>query len=110
TYAPDDMRRTNHSNFLRVLSAAADVVESGSDAAVSEFYALDEATTRRADLAMIQAQHVRAWLSTALGNMLSSIALSPQTQHEPLERESRRRLLIPRELKAAPLWGVQFAE
>jgi hypothetical protein len=109
-YHPEDMRQTNHSAFVSVLNSAPDVVESSSDTAVSEFYALDDATTRIADVAMIQAQYVRAWLSTAIGTLLSSVALSPQKDHEPLERESRRRLLIPRELKAAPLWGVQFAE
>jgi hypothetical protein len=108
-YAPEQMRRTNHSAFLSLLNAAPDVVESSSDAAVSEFYALDQATTRIADLAMIQAEYVRAWLSTAVGNLLSSIVLSPQLD-EPLERESRRRLLIPRELKAAPKWGAQLSE
>src|SRR5712692_8787092 len=51
TYAPHDMRTTNHAQFLRVLSAATDVVESSSDAAVSEFYALDQATTRGGGLA-----------------------------------------------------------
>jgi hypothetical protein len=110
SYAPDNMRRTNHFNFIRVLNAAVDVVESSSGAAVSEFYALDDATTQSADVPMIQAQYVRAWLSTALGGLLSGIALSPQMRPEALVAESRRRLLIPRTLKAAPMWGVQFAE
>ena len=33
-YAPEQMRRTNHSAFLSLLNAAPDVVESSSDAAV----------------------------------------------------------------------------
>jgi len=109
-YAPEPARLTNHAHFARLLSAAAEVDENSSDAAVSEFYALDGATRQRGDLAMIQAQYVRAWLSTALGNLLKGIAFSPQTDHDQLVMESRRRLLIPRELGAAPAWGVQFAE
>lgn len=109
-YSPKRTRLTNHANFARLLGSATSVAESSSNAAVSQFYEIDQASTRRGDTAMIQAQYVRAWLSTALGNLLSSIALSPQTHHDELVAESRRRLLIPRELKAAPLWGVQFEE
>ena len=109
-YAPEKTRLTNHSNFQRLLDSAVSVTESSSNAAVMEFYALDDATTRIGDTAMIQAEYVRAWLSTALGNLLSSMALSPQSHHNELVATSLRRLSIPRELKAAPMWGVQFAE
>ncbi|MEO7859099.1 MAG: hypothetical protein ABIU05_01445 [Nitrospirales bacterium] len=103
-------QQTNHGNFARLLGSATDVAESSSDAAVSQFCALDDASTKRGDLPMIQAQYVRAWLCTALGNLLMSIALSPQTNHDQLITESQRRLLIPRNLGAAPLWGVNFEE
>ena len=45
---------------------------------------LDDATKVRGDVAMSQAQHVRAWLATAFGNLLMSIALSPQSAREQL--------------------------
>jgi hypothetical protein len=110
-YAPERSRPTNYGSFARLLGSATAVAESSNDAAISEFYALDDrAGMPQEKVALIQAQYVRAWLATAVGNLLSSIALSPQTYHAELVAESRRRLLIPRELRAAPMWGVQFAE
>lgn len=110
-YTPQGTRPTNHANFERLLNSATTVTERSSDAAVAEFYALaDRAQMPQEHLARIQDQYVRAWLSTAFGNLLSSMALSPQAYHDQLVTESRKRLLIPRELKAAPMWGIQFAE
>ena len=104
------VRLANHAAFERMLAGVKEVPGGGTDAAVLQFYELDQATRVPGDLAMLQAQHVRAWLATAFGNLLMSIALSPQSYHEQLVVEARRRLLIPRQLKAAPMWGVQFAE
>ena len=93
---PERPRLANHGSFASLLDSAPDVMEASSNAAVSEFYALNEAWREQGDLAMVQAEWVRAWLSTCLGNLLSSIALSPQTEHDILVAESRRRLLLPR--------------
>lgn len=109
-YAPEGTRPTNHDQFTRLLSSATEVAESSNDATVSQFYELNTRAGMQGGLALIQAQYVRAWLSTAVGNLLSSIALSPQSYHDELVAESGRRLLIPRGLGAAPLWGVQFEE
>jgi len=103
-------RPTNHAAFAGLLAGVKEVPPGGSDSAVLQFYALDDATQVLGDVPMFQAQHVRAWLATAFGNLLMSIALSPQADHEQLVAEGRRRLLIPRRLQAAPKWGVQFEE
>lgn len=109
-YTPDNLQPTNHAHFGDVLAAAGDVAENSSDAAVSEFALINQVELSGLLAAKIHAQHVRAWLCTAVGNLLSSIALSPQAHHDALAQESRRRLLIPRTLNAAPLWGFQFSE
>lgn len=108
-YKPEHVRRTNHVRFTQLLGSTGEPSEDWSDAA-REFFELNLETMEQADPAMVQAEHVRAWLATALGNLLSSIALSPNLDRETLIAESRRRLLIPRELRAAPKWGAQFLE
>lgn len=109
-YTPGTTRPTNHAAFARLLRSAGDAAEGGSDEAVLQFHALDQATTQRGDAAMTQAQQVRAWLTTALGSLLRGVALVPQAAHDELVAAARSRLLVPRELGAAPAWGLQFAE
>jgi hypothetical protein len=101
---------TSHQAFERVLASVGAIPHDSDDLPVRQFFELDQATTARGDVAMRQSQHVRAWLATAFGNLLASIALSPQSPHDQLVVETRRRLLIPRSLKAAPMWGVPFEE
>ena len=109
-YTPQRTRPTNHAAFARLLSAAPDAAESSSDDAVLQFYALDQATTERGDAAMTEAQHVRAWLTTAVGSLLRGMALSPQSAHDELVAAARTRLLVPRQLGVAPVWGAHFSE
>jgi hypothetical protein len=44
---------------------------------IPRFYELDESSTEHADDAMISADQIRAWLSTAFGDLLMGIALTP---------------------------------
>jgi hypothetical protein len=68
---------TNHGSFLKLLSSHESGLPDDSDNAVQRFYALDDGTQGRGDVAMCQAEYVRAWLFIALGPLLMSIALSP---------------------------------
>lgn len=105
----NDALSTNHDSFLKILSSAKVDLEFDSDNAVQEFYLLDGATQFIGDTAMHQAQYVRAWLFTAFGPLLMSIALSPQHNTDQLFAETRRRLLIPRQF-IVPKWAVWFSE
>src|SRR5262249_49314713 len=107
---PGVARLTNHEAFLRLLARVPDAPESTSDAAVIQFYEWDQATRSHGDIVRAQGDHVRAWLATAFGHLLMSIALSPPSYAAELVAETHRRMLIPRQLGVAPQWGVQFAE
>ena len=101
---------TNYKNFSNILSAAVVDADYDSNEAVQRFYLLDKATVARGDAAMHQAQYARAWLFTALGSLLMSVALSPQVQPHQLSDETLRRLGIANNATNLPLWGMFFSE
>jgi hypothetical protein len=107
-------RPTNHTEFERVLGSATGEADTDNDAALADFYRLINSVSGRGSVALVQTEHVRAWLAAAVGRLLVGLVLSPQSPHELLVAEGQRRMLLPRRLitRNSPslYYGFQFAE
>jgi hypothetical protein len=80
--------RTNSASFLEVLARTDPThVRSGSDP-IPRFFVLDKSSTTHGDGAMVSANQIRAWLTTAFGDLLSAIALTP------VDDDQTRELLV----------------
>ena len=64
-------------------------------AATARFFRMEAETRRHGDVRMVQQNHVRAWLSTAVGTLLRGLLLSADAQPEVLVQTTAQRLLMP---------------
>ncbi|WP_214413399.1 hypothetical protein [Sphaerisporangium fuscum] len=81
------------------------VAQSGRGAAVGEF-------TRMRDTRTVPAEHVRAWLTSAVGPLLREVMLTPDDSPGDLADLAAERLSIPRQINLPVSWALanQFAE
>lgn len=91
--------RTNHAAFVGLLDQNAVSVVSDHDEALKVFEQRESEIRQHADVRMIQGEHVRAWIGTALGRLLMGIALTPQDSTAPdstaLVQLTLERLVVP---------------
>jgi hypothetical protein len=86
-----ETKKTNSVAFLdRLVRTEPAHIKSDS---VLRFFELDHSSTRHADPAMISADQIRAWITTAFGDLLSSIAFTP------IEDDQGRKLVIKEVMK-----------
>ena len=102
--------RTNHSAFVRVMQENAAPVESDRREAVEAFMRGESQIERLGDAHMVRGEHVRAWLSVALGNLLMSIALTPPDARDALIQGTVNRLAMPLQFELPVQWANEFEE
>jgi hypothetical protein len=100
-HTPHPARRSNHQAFLDSLAGSRAPAAPDAGRAVDRFFAMQAAITRRQDPRMVQVGHVLAWLGTAVGHLLQSVALTPPDHPEELVRLTLDRLELPRRIGLA---------
>jgi len=76
-YALPGRQETNSATFLELLARTDVTRVPDADSAARRFLELAGSSVRHKDQAMISADQIRAWLTTAFGDLLSGIALTP---------------------------------
>jgi hypothetical protein len=78
-------RTTNSASLLDLLARTDHTPVLTQSVPVRRFLELDESSTTHGDQAMISAHQIRAWLTTAFGNLLTGIALTPTDEDQTRE-------------------------
>jgi hypothetical protein len=78
--------------------------------AVDKFMFMKNNIKYHADINMVQKEHIRAWIGTAIGHLLMGIVLSPKEETHDLVQGTIQRLSIPLQTKLPDQWINDFED
>jgi hypothetical protein len=97
-------QRTRHEALGKVLDATVQVDSGDAAAAVGRFYQMEDEIERHGDARMVQGEHLRAWLTTAVGPLLRGGLLTPRVADEDLAWVTANRLALPFQFELPTEW------